>query len=52
MRTIVRIICSTLEKYFWNLVRIRKPIFLRHRVSERKACNGVNSGKRVPSNGE
>ncbi len=25
MRTIVRIICSMLEKYFWNLVRIRNP---------------------------
>lgn len=33
MRTIVRIILSTVEKYFWNLVRIRNLICLQLKES-------------------
>lgn len=34
MRTIVRIIPSTLEKYFWNLVRIRNAFLLCTRLPD------------------
>ncbi len=47
MRTIVRIIRSTLEKYFWNLVRIRNPFLLRARLwsSSRQPLSLKSAGR-------